>query len=150
MLPRKQCNLCVNLQQKVKKQYFSNVDSKLITDNKKIWKSVKPLFSYKIIVKEIRNLMEIRENSQHRYRFNDYFSNVVQNLNIPRKNSLLNTDLCMNVLKSSKYYHHQREMRERGQPKFSFRFFLTLEEFINEVVALNDKTLVKLYTFLLK
>lgn len=63
MLPRKQCNLCVNLLQEVKKQYFSNVDSKLITDNKKIWKSVKPLFSYKIIVKEIRNLMEIRENS---------------------------------------------------------------------------------------
>ena len=58
MLPRKQCNLCVNLLQKVKKQYFSNVDSKLITDNKKIWKSVKRLFSYKIIVKEI-NLMEI-------------------------------------------------------------------------------------------
>lgn len=57
MLPRKQCNLCVNLLQKVKKQYFSNVDSKLITD-KKIWKSVKRLFSYKIIVKEI-NLMEI-------------------------------------------------------------------------------------------
>ena len=77
-------------------------------------------------------------------------SNVVQNLNIPRKNSLLNTDLCMNVLKSSKYYHHQREMRERGQRKFSFRFFLTLEEFIIEVVVLNDKTLVKLYTFPLK
>ena len=27
--------------------------------------------------------------------FNDYFSKVVQNLNIPRKNSILNTGLCI-------------------------------------------------------
>ena len=39
-------------------------------------------------------------------------------------------------------------MRERGQSKCSFHF-ITLEEFINELVVLNDKKLLKLKTFLL-
>ena len=55
---RKQHNLCVTLLRKAKKQYFSNLEPKLITDNKKFWKSVKPLFSDKITVKEIINLTE--------------------------------------------------------------------------------------------
>ena len=40
--------------------------------------------------------------------FNDYFSSVVQSLNIPRENSMLNTDLCINpVLEiAEKYKHH--------------------------------------------
>ena len=38
--------------------------------------------------------------------FNDYFSKVVQNLNIPRKNSILNTGLCINpVLAIVKKYN---------------------------------------------
>ena len=41
--------------------------------------------------------------------FNDYFSNVVQNLNIPRVNYMLNTDLCKNpVLAVVEKYKHQR------------------------------------------
>ena len=29
---------------------------------------------------------------------NDYFSNVVQNLKIPRENSMFHTDLCINLV----------------------------------------------------
>ena len=54
---RKQRNLCVTLLRKAKKQYFLNLEPKLITDNK-TWKSVKPLFYDKITVKEIINLTE--------------------------------------------------------------------------------------------
>ena len=43
---------------KVEIQFFSNLDSKLITDNKKSWKTVKPLFSDKTTVKELINLIE--------------------------------------------------------------------------------------------
>ena len=49
---RKQRNLCVTLLQKAKKQYVSKLEPKLITDNNFFFKSVKPLFSDKIIVKE--------------------------------------------------------------------------------------------------
>ena len=55
---RKQRNLYVTLLRKAKKQYFSNLEPKLIADNKTFWKSVKPLFSDKVTVKEIVNLTE--------------------------------------------------------------------------------------------
>ena len=64
---RKQRNLCVTLLQKAKRQYFSNLDPKLITDNKKFWRSVKELFSYEITVKEIIHLPENGEILMHIY-----------------------------------------------------------------------------------
>ena len=107
---RKQRNLCVTLLRKAKKHYFSNLEAKLITDNKKFWNSVKPLFSDKITVKEIINLNGeiLSSDTDIADTFNDYFRSVVQNLNIPRENSI-NTDLCINpVLEiNEKYKHHQ-------------------------------------------
>ena len=73
---RKQRNLCVTLSRKAKKQYFSNLEPKRITDNKKFCKSVKPLFSDKITVKEI-NLTEngkiLSSDTVIAGTFNDYF-----------------------------------------------------------------------------
>ena len=147
---RKQRNLCVIILRKAKKQYFSNLDSKLITDNKKFWKSVKPIFSNKITVKEIINLTEngeiLSSDTDIADKFNDYFGNVVQNLNIPRENSMLNADLCINpvLVVVEKYKHHQsiisvnKKIREKDLPKFSFHF-VTLEEAIKEVALLSDK-----------
>ena len=93
---RKQCNLCVTLLQKAKKQYFSNLEPKLITDNKNFWKSVKPLFSDKTTVKETINLTEngeiLSSDTAIADTFNDHLSNVVQNVNIPRENSILNKE----------------------------------------------------------
>ena len=88
---RKQLNLWVTLLRKAKKQYFSNLKPKLITDNKKFWKSVKPLFSEKITVKEIINLTEngkiLSSDTDVADTINYYFGNVAQNLNIPKQNS---------------------------------------------------------------
>ena len=146
---RKQRNLCVILLRKAKKQYFSNLEPKLIIDNKKFWKSVKPLFSDKITVKEIINLTEngeiLSSDTDIADTFNDYFSSVVQNLNIPREN-FINTDLCINPVLEiiEKYKHHQsiisinKKMREKGLPKFSFHL-VTLEETLKEVALLSDK-----------
>ena len=82
--------MCNHLR-KAKKQYFSNLEPKLMTDNKGFQKSVKPLFSDKVPVKKIINLTENEEilssDIDIADTFNDYFSsNVVQNLNIPREN----------------------------------------------------------------
>ena len=93
-------------------QYFSNLDPKLISHNNKFWKSVKSLLSDKKIAKEIINLTENEEilglDTDTAKTFNEYFSNVVQNLNIPRENSLLNTDLYINpvLVAFKKYKHH--------------------------------------------
>ena len=36
-------NFCTNLFRKEKKRFYSNIDIKSITDNKKFWKTVKPM-----------------------------------------------------------------------------------------------------------
>ena len=122
--------MCNPFVKEKKPQYFSNVDLKLTTDSKKNWKSVKPLFSDKITVKEIINLTEngeiLSSDTSIAETFNDYFDNVVQNLNISKENSLLNTDLCIIPILTAieKYKHHQsiisinEKIREKGQPKF--------------------------------
>ena len=113
---RKQRNLCVTLLRKAKKQYFLNLEPELITDNKTFWKSVKQLFSDKITVKEIINLTEngemLSSDTGIADTFNYYFSNVVQNLNIPWEKSMLNTDLCINPVLAviEKYKHHQNNI----------------------------------------
>ena len=38
---------CVSLLRKSKRNYYSNLNVKDITDNKKFWKTIKPLFSDK-------------------------------------------------------------------------------------------------------
>ena len=43
----KQRNYCVSLLRKIKKNYYSNLDKKKITDNKTFWKTAKPFLSDK-------------------------------------------------------------------------------------------------------
>ena len=126
------------------------MEPKLITDNKNFWKSLKPLFSDKITVKEIINLTEngeiLSSDTDIANTFNNCIINVVQNLNIPKENSILNTDLSKNPVLAvvEKYKHHQfiisinEKMREKGQPKFSF-YFVSLEETFKKVALLSDK-----------
>ena len=45
---KKQCNKCVKLLRKAKNNYYGNLNLKLLTDNGKFWRTVKPLFSDKI------------------------------------------------------------------------------------------------------
>ena len=147
---RKQHNFCVTFFRKAEKRYFLNLEPKLITDNKKFWKSVKPLFSDKIMLKIIINLTEngeiLSSNTNIAGTFNDYFRNVVQNLKILRDNSMLNTDLSINPVLAlvEKYKHHQsiisinKKMTEKDLPKFSFHF-VTSEETRKEAALLSDK-----------
>ena len=92
-------NFCVTLMRKEKKKYFSNFKSSDIIDNKKIWKTVKPIFTDKIPTKSKIILVDeniiSQENSQDiviedvisddkavSEVFNEFFINIVPNLNI--------------------------------------------------------------------
>ena len=44
----KQRNYCVSLLRKTKKEYYSNLDEKNVTDNRKFWKTVKPFLQTKL------------------------------------------------------------------------------------------------------
>ena len=46
-LYKNQRNFCVNLLRKEKRKYYNNLDITIFEDNRKLWQSVKPLFSNK-------------------------------------------------------------------------------------------------------
>ena len=54
----KQRNLCVSLIRSEKKNFFSNINTSDITDNKTFWKTVKPFFTDKIKTKPKITLIE--------------------------------------------------------------------------------------------
>ena len=53
----KQRNICVNLSRKTKRDYFANLNTKIMKDNMKFWKTVNPLFSEKSYSKESISLI---------------------------------------------------------------------------------------------
>ena len=57
---KKQRGKCVKLLRKRKRDYFRNLDPKDITDNRKFWKSVKPIFSDKVQTYQSIALIENR------------------------------------------------------------------------------------------
>ena len=95
----KQRNFCLSLIRNEKKKYFSNINTGDITDSKKFWKTVKPLFTEKISIKPKITLIEKNNTSQEGQDdlvienvisddigvsevFNEYFVNIVPNLKI--------------------------------------------------------------------
>ena len=78
---KKQRNLCVNLLKKVKTSYFENLKPSCICDNKKFWKTVKPLFSENTISTDNITLIEnnnfVTEDKKVAEVFNSFLSNAV-------------------------------------------------------------------------
>ena len=58
---KKQLNFCVNLLKRAKKEHFVNLDVNSLSDNKKFWQLVKPLFSNKVKAKTTIKLVENNE-----------------------------------------------------------------------------------------
>ena len=79
----KQINLCVSITRKAKRSYYKNLDLKDITDSKKFWATVKPLFSNKIKSTEYITLEENGKNISNDKElagiFNKFFVNIVPN-----------------------------------------------------------------------
>ena len=67
---KKQRNFCVSLLRSTKTNFYESLDPKLITDNKKFWKQVKPFFSDKsnkntnIILQKMKRLSQNQINVQ--------------------------------------------------------------------------------------
>ena len=82
----KQRNIFVSLMRKTKRNHYAQLDNKIATDNKKFWKAVSLLFSEKAFRKESIILKEhgkaITDNKKIAETFNNFFSNIVKNVNI--------------------------------------------------------------------
>ena len=84
----KQGNLCVTLLRKAKRNYFSELDNRILKDNRKFWKTVNPLFSEKVYQKESITIISkdteetITKNEELAETFNSFISSMVDNLKI--------------------------------------------------------------------
>ena len=147
---KKQRNLCVNLLKKAKKDHYANLDLNCMTDNKKFWQTVKPLFSNKVKAKTVIKLVENDETVDDEAKlakiFNEYFVNIVKNLGIltyddisPTENHLSEVDIAIR-----KYKNHPSiiaitdKMNKIDNPEFNFRF-TSYEETKKEVGKLKIK-----------
>ena len=83
---KKQRNICVNLLRKQKRSYFSRLNINNVTDNKRFWDTIKPLFSDKINKSHKITLIEgndiISDNQEIAERLNDFFTNAAKSLMI--------------------------------------------------------------------
>ena len=79
-------NYCTGFFRKEKKLFYNNQDTNLVTDNRKFWKTVKPLFSEKHFSNNKITLLEggeiISEDQEIAEISNAYFANIVVNLDI--------------------------------------------------------------------
>ena len=91
-LYNKQRNLCVSLLRKTKRAYFSQLDIKIVNDNRKFWKTINPLFSEKAYRKESISLIEndklITNDKTLAETFNNFFSNIVKNIKVDDKQNI--------------------------------------------------------------
>ena len=76
----KQRNYVVSLLRNEKKIFCSSLDTKVVTNNRTFWKTVKPLFSETVIKHSKINLVEddkiISRDDQIAKRFSEYFINI--------------------------------------------------------------------------
>ena len=157
----RQRNFCVSLIRKEKKDFYSNIKNSDIIDNKKFWKTVKPLFTDKVTIKSKITLIEkdiiAEENGEDKVMeevitddikvsevFNDYFLNIVPNLNItteinidkdlslPRSN-----DQMLNSIKELQ--NHDSIVMIKTKNKNSVFSFspVTYDDVLEEVLNLN-------------
>ena len=84
----KRRNFCVSLLRKTQKKYYENLNEKSVVDNKLFWKTVKPLLSDKVAGKDEIRLIEnnelVKTDLETAEVLNNFFSNIVQNLDISR------------------------------------------------------------------
>ena len=143
----RQRNFCVQLLRQTKKDYFENINDQRIIDNKKFWKTVKPLFSNNTNGIEKITLLEENENiidsdEEVATILNDFFSSIVKNLNLPKPPSLdesvdNNDDATLRFI--SKYRRHPSiiKIKNKVQNMERFKFknvtVQEVEKIINEM-----------------
>ena len=147
-LYNKQQNFCINFLRKAKRNYFAGLGNRILKDNRKIWKTVKPLFSEKAYQKESITIISkdteksIYKNEELAKTFHSLFSSMVDNLKIEydinrQANVSTHLDLVLRAIETFKYHPSTLKMKEFMTDKgIKFSFNYTTEE---------EKTLQNLY-----
>ena len=149
-LYNKQRNLCVTLFRKAKKDYFSTLDNRIVSDNRKFWKAINPLFSEKTFQKESITLIDketgeiISKNEKIAESFNSFYSTMVENLKIDPLIDISNVSTHPDpILRAIETYKNHSSvlkikafMRNRN---LSFSFSYTTKENISKALKNLDQ-----------
>ena len=155
VLYNRQRNYCVSLLRKEKKEYFANLNEKTITDNRKFWHTVKPFVSDKVksleaIILVNKENIESKESEVAKI-FNDFFSNIVTNLEISEyqceNNNLHNRLSATPVLQAMlKYRNHRSINTIRRFSQGNRGFYFSREDkntVLKEIRKLSNKKVVQ-------
>ncbi len=143
-----QRNLCVKLLRKTKSDYYRNLDLGDLTDNRKFWKTVKPVFSNEVQINSSVTLIEdgkmITEDSEIAEIFSNYFANITESLGISEDQAVLSPTNGINdpIEKAiKKYENHPSIKMIKGSCELSqFEFKpVTVSEILLQIEKLNSK-----------
>ena len=132
--------------EKKRKTFYNNLDTKLLTDNRTFWKTIKPLFSDKHFSNNKITLLEgeeiISNDQQIAEIFNVYFANIVENLDVE---GFVTCDYSyvpeLDIVEKFKY--HPSILRIKEIVKIDLRFsFLPVDESVicDRIDQLDKKT----------
>ena len=149
---KKHRNFCVSLVKNEKKNYYNNLDLKIFDDNRKFWKSIKPLFSDKTKLKcnitIIENGNVTTEKKEVAEILNNYFIEAVQNLEIERLNSDENhiihpeiiNDVIDDIVKKYKSHPSILKIKENIKLETKFKFNdITEDEIYSKIKKIDPK-----------
>ena len=146
---KKQRNFCVSLLRKEKKTYYQNLDLKIFEDNRKFWRSVKPLFSDKqklldrnIII--IENNKIYSDNKEVAEKLNNFFIEAVDHLEIEpfeiNVTDEVHSDQIEEIVKQYESHPSILKIRENIILDGKFNFNNLVEQDIHkQIVQLNPK-----------
>ena len=127
---KKQRNFVSRLYKKERKRYYNGLDIRKITDNKKFWATMNPLFSGRSSSNHV-NAIEINdkiitEDAEIAQNMNNYFANSVKNLDIQENRFLLQEtrnflDPIETIIRKYELHPSIKKIREKVYPSnFSF------------------------------
>ena len=139
----KQQNYCVSLLRKSKREYYSNLDVKNITDNKTFWKTIKPFLSDKVTSTQKINDKIVKNDNDAARVLNSFFSNIVRDLKIPDYNNCnpMAENIQESVLKAIVKYRNHPGILTTGEvfkkiSPFSFKC-VDKDEILKEILNLD-------------
>ena len=139
----KQRNYCVNFLRKIKRNYYDNININNIKDNSKFWKTVKPCFTDKINTNEQIILVEkdniITDESKIANIMVNFFTNVVELLEIPENEDLINNveHIDDNVTKAIIKYNNHPSIIKIKQEKVDTPVFKILSILLLKLLKIS-------------
>ena len=127
--------------------HYGNLNVKLICDNRKFWKQVKPLFNNKITNNNNFTLMEnseiISEPTQCTEIMNNLFSDTALKLDVNRAMHISCSNAVDPILKAIETYKDHPSILEinlKHYPKSHFNFEPAAESLILSIIKYLDST----------